>query len=114
LDVRAAAGRLTSIGTTFFEVATAASFLHFLRRRVEATVLEVGLGGRFDSTNVCDPAVALITSISHDHTKLLGEQLASIAFEKAGILKPGRPAISGATIAEPRTVIERVARERGC
>jgi dihydrofolate synthase/folylpolyglutamate synthase len=98
---------------TFFEVATAAGFLHFLQRRVDAAVLEVGLGGRFDSTNVCDPAVAIITSISFDHTRLLGNRLGQIAMEKAGILKRDRPAISGATAPEARTVIERIARERG-
>ena len=65
-------------------------------------MVEVGLGGRFDSTNVCMPAVALITSISFDHTKLLGDRLASIAFEKAGIVKPGRPVVSGATAPEAR------------
>jgi dihydrofolate synthase/folylpolyglutamate synthase len=71
------------------------------------------LGGRFDSTNVCKPAVCLISSISIDHTRQLGHRLASIAFEKAGIVKPGRPAISGATAPEPREVIERVCIERG-
>ncbi len=99
-------------GLTFFEVATAAGFLHFVRRRCDAVVLEVGLGGRFDSTNVCIPAVALIASISYDHTKQLGDRLASIAFEKAGIVKRGRPTISGATAEEARTVIERICAER--
>jgi dihydrofolate synthase/folylpolyglutamate synthase len=99
-------------GLTFFEVATAVGFLHFVGRRVEAAVLEVGLGGRLDSTNVCLPAVSLITSISFDHTLLLGDRLASIAREKAGIVKPGRPVISGATVAEARTIIEEVCRER--
>jgi dihydrofolate synthase/folylpolyglutamate synthase len=98
---------------TFFEVATAVGFLHFVRRRVEAAVLEVGLGGRLDSTNVCQPIVALITSISFDHTALLGNRLASIAAEKAGIIKPGRPAVSGVTVPEARAVIERTCRERG-
>jgi dihydrofolate synthase/folylpolyglutamate synthase len=98
---------------TFFEVATAVGLLHFVRRRVDAAVLEVGLGGRFDSTNVCLPAVALITSISFDHTRQLGNRLASIAREKAGIVKPGRPAVSGATAPEARTVIEQVCRQRG-
>lgn len=98
---------------TFFEVATAVGFLQFARRRVEAAVVEVGLGGRLDSTNVCRPVVSLITSISHDHTKLLGSQLASIAAEKAGIVKPGRPVVSGTTVPEARTVIERVCRELG-
>jgi dihydrofolate synthase/folylpolyglutamate synthase len=97
---------------TFFEVATAVGFLHFVRRRVDAAVLEVGLGGRLDSTNVVRPAVALITSISYDHTDLLGERLTSIAREKAGIVKPGRPTVSGATVPEARAVIERTCRER--
>jgi dihydrofolate synthase/folylpolyglutamate synthase len=100
-------------GVTFFEVATALGFLHFVRRRVETAVVEVGLGGRFDSTNVCRPLVAVITSISIDHTQQLGPTLASIAREKAGILKPGRPAVSGARAPEARPVIERIARERG-
>jgi dihydrofolate synthase/folylpolyglutamate synthase len=98
---------------TFFEVATAVGFLHFVRRRVDAAVVEVGLGGRLDSTNVCDPAVAVITSISYDHVNFLGDRLASIAREKAGILKPGRPAVSGATVPEARAVIEQVARRCG-
>jgi dihydrofolate synthase/folylpolyglutamate synthase len=98
---------------TFFEIATALGFLHFARRRVEMAVVEVGLGGRFDSTNVCRPLVSLITSISFDHTRLLGNKLASIAMEKAGIVKPGRPAVSGVTAAEPREVIEMICRGRG-
>jgi dihydrofolate synthase/folylpolyglutamate synthase len=97
---------------TFFEVATAVGFLHFVRRRVDAAVLEVGLGGRLDSTNVCDPVVALITSISFDHTAILGNRLSSIATEKAGIIKPRRPVFSGATTPEARAVIERIAGER--
>jgi dihydrofolate synthase/folylpolyglutamate synthase len=99
-------------GLTFFEVATAIGFLHFVRRRVDAAVLEVGLGGRLDSTNVCQPAVALITSISLDHTQQLGDRVASIAREKAGIVKPGRPTVSGATAPEARAVIEEICRQR--
>ncbi|HTU90954.1 MAG TPA: Mur ligase family protein, partial [Gemmataceae bacterium] len=87
-------------------------FLHFVRRRVEAAVLEVGLGGRLDSTNVCRPLLSVITSISFDHTNLLGDRLAAIATEKAGIIKSGRPVVSGATVPEARTVIERFCRER--
>jgi dihydrofolate synthase/folylpolyglutamate synthase len=97
---------------TFFEIVTALGFLHFVRRRVEAAVLEVGLGGRFDSTNVCLPLVALITSISLDHTQQLGTTLASIAREKAGIIKPGRPVVSGATAPEARAVIAEIAAQR--
>lgn len=98
--------------STFFEVATAVGFLHFVRRRVQAAVVEVGLGGRLDSTNVCLPVTSLITSISYDHTHLLGDKLASIAREKAGIVKPGRPVVSGATVPEARVVIEAICRER--
>jgi dihydrofolate synthase/folylpolyglutamate synthase len=112
-DIRAAVRASPPLEPTFFEIATAAGFLHFVRRRVDAAVVEVGLGGRFDSTNVCRPDVALITSISFDHTQQLGNRLASIAREKAGIVKPGVPTVSGVTAAEARQVIERVCRERG-
>jgi dihydrofolate synthase/folylpolyglutamate synthase len=98
---------------TFFEIGTALGFLHFLRRRVDFAVVEVGLGGRFDSTNVCDPVLSIITSISFDHTQMLGNTLAKIAFEKAGIIKPGRPTISGVRAPEARQVIEEICRERG-
>jgi dihydrofolate synthase / folylpolyglutamate synthase len=113
IRARAATGPRSLAGLTFFEIATAAGFLHFVRRRVETAIVEVGLGGRFDSTNVCKPSVCLISSISIDHTRQLGNRLASIAFEKAGIVKSGRPTISGATASEPREVIERVCVERG-
>jgi dihydrofolate synthase/folylpolyglutamate synthase len=99
-------------GLTFFEIVTALGILHFARRGVDAAVLEVGLGGRFDSTNVCRPLVSIITSISFDHTQQLGNTLASIAFEKAGIIKPGRPVISGVVQPEAANVIRRVAQER--
>jgi dihydrofolate synthase/folylpolyglutamate synthase len=113
-DVRRASEAISTprVPYTFFEVATAVGFLHFVRRRVEAAVLEVGLGGRLDSTNVCRPIVSVLTSISFDHTALLGDRLASIAAEKAGIIKAGRPAVSGATVPEARAVIERTSRER--
>src|SRR5439155_2878687 len=83
-----------AVGVTFFEIATALGLLHFARRRVGVAVLEVGLGGRFDSTNVCRPLVAIITSISYDHTQQLGNTLQRIAMEKAGIVKAGRPVLS--------------------
>jgi dihydrofolate synthase/folylpolyglutamate synthase len=98
---------------TFFEVGTTLGFLYFQRRGVKIAVVEVGLGGRFDSTNVVDPLVSVITSISYDHTAILGDTLEKIAFEKAGIIKPGRPVVSGVTAPEARAVIERVAAERG-
>ena len=97
---------------TFFEVTTAMAFLHFARQNVDAAVLEVGLGGRLDSTNVCQPSVTVVTSISFDHTRQLGNTLAAIAGEKAGIIKPGVPVISGVVNEEPREVIRQVAREQ--
>src|SRR5262245_34187357 len=97
---------------TFFEIATALGFLHFEQQGVDVAVVEVGLGGRFDSTNVCRPLASIITSISLDHVQYLGNTLASIAGEKAGIIKPGRPAISGVRAPEARGVIECVAAER--
>jgi dihydrofolate synthase/folylpolyglutamate synthase len=92
-------------GPTFFEVTTAMAFLHFAQEKVAAAVLEVGLGGRLDSTNICRPEVCVITSISFDHTKQLGNTLAQIAAEKAGIIKPGIPIISGVINPEPRHII---------
>lgn len=100
-------------GLTFFEVATALGLQHFVRRRVEVAVVEVGLGGRFDSTNVCRPMVSVITSISLDHTQQLGSDAASIAREKGGIIKPGRPTVSGVTGEPARGVIAGICRARG-
>ncbi len=97
---------------TFFEVATALGFLCFARREIDVAIVEVGLGGRFDSTNVCNPLVSVITSISFDHTQQLGNRLASIAMEKAGIIKSGRATISGVTAAEAQKVIESTCAER--
>lgn len=101
-------------GLTFFDITTAIALVHFAQQQCAAMVLEVGLGGRLDSTNVCLPAVSVITSISFDHTKQLGNTLASIAGEKAGIIKSGVPVVSGVVPAEPRDVIARVALEHGC
>jgi dihydrofolate synthase/folylpolyglutamate synthase len=98
---------------TFFEVGTALGFLHFLRRECDIAVIEVGLGGRFDSTNVLTPLVSVITSISLDHTQMLGDRVEQIAFEKAGIIKPGVPVVSGVTDPAARAVIEQIAAERG-
>jgi dihydrofolate synthase / folylpolyglutamate synthase len=99
-------------GPTFFEITTAMAMLHFARQKVDLAVLEVGLGGRLDSTNVCQPVVCAITSISFDHMKQLGNTLGAIATEKAGIIKPGIPVVSGVLEAEPALAIETIAQER--
>jgi dihydrofolate synthase / folylpolyglutamate synthase len=107
----AAAARATGeTGLTYFELTTAMALMSFAGRSVDAAVLEVGMGGRLDSTNVCDPLVSVITSISFDHTQQLGNSLAEIAAEKAGIIKPGVPVISGVVDDEPRRVIRAAAR----
>ena len=99
-----------SIGTpTFFELTTAAGWLHFRKQNVDIAVIEVGLGGRLDTTNVCNPAVSVVTSISKDHTRLLGDTEELIAREKAGIIKQGIPVVSGVTKDGPQRVIHEVA-----
>ncbi len=98
---------------SFFEIGTALGFLHFARRRVNVAVVEVGLGGRFDSTNVCEPAVCVVTSVGLDHTAQLGDTLAAIAYQKAGVLKRRVPAVSGVTEPGPAAVIEAVAGDIG-
>lgn len=95
---------------TFFEITTAAAFLAFSRTPADYLILEVGLGGRLDATNVIDrPAVSVITTIDYDHQQYLGDTLSLIAHEKAGILKRGCPAIVGVQPDEARAEIERVA-----
>jgi dihydrofolate synthase/folylpolyglutamate synthase len=96
---------------TFFEICTALGFLHFVRRRCDIAVIEVGLGGRFDSTNVCRPLVSVITNVGFDHTAQLGHSLEAIAYQKAGIIKRGVPVVSGVTQEGPRGVVRQVAAE---
>jgi dihydrofolate synthase/folylpolyglutamate synthase len=97
---------------SFFEVTTALAFEHFRRRGVDVAVVEVGLGGRLDATNVCHPLVTAITSIDFDHVATLGADLVSIATEKAGIVKPGVPLVLGRMAKEPRDAIETIAARR--
>lgn len=99
---------------TFFELTTAIGFLLFAESKVDVAVIEVGLGGRLDSTNVCTPAVSVITSISFDHQQQLGNTIASIAGEKAGIIKPKRPVVSGVLNPEAIAVIAKKAIDQGC
>jgi len=97
---------------TFFEATTAIAFELFRRAGVEVAVIEVGLGGRFDSTNVITPVAGAITSIGFDHQQHLGDTLEAIAFEKAGIIKPGMDVVIGALPEEARAVTARVAAEQ--
>lgn len=97
---------------TFFEFMTAMAFLHFQRKKVDVAVVEVGLGGRLDATNVVDPMISVITSIGLDHCQQLGYTLPEIAREKAGIIKPGRSVVLGRMEPEAREAIEGIARER--
>jgi dihydrofolate synthase/folylpolyglutamate synthase len=100
-------GRLTT-----YEIGTALALWHFARQRVDIAVLEVGLGGRLDATNVVTPTVAAITLIGYDHTQVLGNTLAAIAGEKAGIIKPGGVVVSAPQPAEALAVIAARCRER--
>jgi dihydrofolate synthase/folylpolyglutamate synthase len=102
-----------SLGPTYFELTTAIALMHFAQRKVDIAVLEVGLGGRLDSTNVCLPAITVITNINLDHTKQLGETIEEIAAEKAGIIKPGVPVICGPLEPGPRRVIAEIAQQHG-
>lgn len=111
-DLARRTGALT-VPPTFFEVSTAIAFEIFRRARVDAAVVEVGLGGRFDATNVLAPEVSAITSIAFDHERHLGHTLAAIAFEKAGIVRRGVPVVVGRLPEEAKTTVERVAAQQG-
>lgn len=100
-------------GLTFFDVWTALAFYHFSRSKVDAAVIEVGMGGRLDSTNVIIPVVSVITSISLDHRGKLGETTADIAAEKAGIIKPGIPVVSAPQDEDVAAVLREKAKEAG-
>ncbi|USK69390.1 bifunctional folylpolyglutamate synthase/dihydrofolate synthase [Peribacillus asahii] len=96
-------------GPTQFEILTAMAFCYFKNCKVDIVLLEAGLGGRLDSTNVIEPLLSIITSISLEHTNILGNTLAEIASEKAGIIKKGAPIVSGVTEEEPAQVIQQKA-----
>jgi dihydrofolate synthase/folylpolyglutamate synthase len=98
---------------SFFEFMTAAAFLHFARKKLDVALIEVGLGGRLDATNIVQPQLSVITSIGLDHMEFLGETLAKIAREKAGIIKPGVPVVIGRLPAEAEAIMRETARARG-
>lgn len=107
------AGGGITLPMTFFELGTATAFEAFRRAGVEVAVVEVGLGGRLDATNVVSPVAAAITSIDFDHQQHLGDTLAAIAREKAGVARPGVPLVTGPMRAEPLEAIRAVASEIG-
>jgi len=109
-EVKPAVARIPKLTT--FEITTAIGFLAFARQNVDAAVIEVGLGGRLDATNVVTPRVSVITSLSMDHTAVLGDTLAKISGEKAGIIKEAVPVVSAPQKEEALEALLRVARER--
>jgi dihydrofolate synthase/folylpolyglutamate synthase len=98
---------------SFFEFMTAMAFLQFARRGCDFSVIEVGLGGRLDATNIVEPEVSVVTSIGLDHCDMLGNTLEAIAGEKAGIIKPGRPTVIGRMPPEAEATVRRVAASKG-
>jgi len=98
---------------TFFEFMTAVAFLKFKEEKVDLAILETGLGGRLDSTNVVNPELSIITTVSKDHCDLLGNEIEAIAGEKAGIVKKGTPVLTGWLKPKANHVVERIAHEKG-
>jgi dihydrofolate synthase / folylpolyglutamate synthase len=109
-EIKPAVAKIPKLTT--FEITTALGFLHFAREKVNAAVIEVGLGGRLDATNVVNPRVSVITSLSYDHMAVLGNTLTLIAGEKAGIIKPGIPVVCSPQPDEAQVVLDKVSAER--
>jgi dihydrofolate synthase / folylpolyglutamate synthase len=110
LEIKKLSSRLSE-QPSYFEVLTASAFLYFAEQKVDFSVLEVGMGGRWDATNVVTPLLSVITNVSKDHTEFLGETIEEIAFEKAGIIKCGVPVVT-ASKGEALEVIETIAHEK--
>ncbi len=100
---------INSLNPSFFEMSVALAFEYFSFLNVDVAVIEVGMGGRLDSTNIITPDLSVITNIGFDHTQFLGETLDKIAAEKAGIIKPGIPVVIGETHSETKNVFEEIA-----
>lgn len=111
-EIKPAVAKIPKLTT--FEITTALGFLAFAKNGVDAAVIEVGLGGRLDATNIVTPKISVITSLSYDHMAILGDTLAKIAAEKAGIIKEGVPVVSAPQKEEALEVLERVAKLKGC
>ena len=101
------------IGLSFFEMSTALAFAYFSDQKVDFAVIEVGLGGRLDATNIINPELSVITNVAFDHQHLLGDTIALIAKEKAGVIKEGVPVVLGATSEEVRSVVAETAAQKG-
>ncbi len=104
---------IDEIEPSFFELTVAMAFDHFAREKVDIAVIETGLGGRLDSTNIITPVLSVITNIGWDHMNILGDTLEKIASEKAGIIKPGIPVVLGEVLPETIYVFEKTAAEKG-
>jgi len=103
---------IEEIEPSFFEITVAMAFDYFAEQKVDVAVVEVGLGGRFDSTNIITPELSVITNIGWDHMNILGDSLEKIAFEKAGIIKAGVPVVIGETLKETKTIFDTIAVEQ--
>ncbi|MEW6002720.1 MAG: folylpolyglutamate synthase/dihydrofolate synthase family protein [Nitrospirota bacterium] len=103
-------GKISNFSPTFFEVVTSMAFLYFKKKKIDVGVIEVGMGGRLDATNIIKPEVSVITSVSHDHREFLGNTLKEIANEKAGIIKEGIPVVTSHQEAEAMEIIEKRAK----
>jgi dihydrofolate synthase / folylpolyglutamate synthase len=103
---------IEEISPSFFEITVAMAFDYFAQQQIEVAVIETGLGGRLDSTNIITPELSIITNIGWDHMNLLGDSLEKIAFEKAGIIKTGVPVVIGEVLIETKSLFEKVANER--
>ncbi|MCJ7483100.1 MAG: Mur ligase family protein, partial [Thermodesulfovibrionales bacterium] len=110
-EVRDVASRIDDFSPTFFEVVTAMALLYFSRQKIDIAVMEVGMGGRLDATNIISPDVCVITQISYDHMEFLGKTLREIAQEKAGIIKKGIPVVTAHQEPEAMDVIKTKAKE---
>ena len=104
--------QIEEIEPSFFEITVAMAFDYFAKEKVDVAVIEVGLGGRFDSTNIITPELSVITNIGWDHMNILGDSLEKIAFEKAGIIKQNVPVVIGEFLPETRPVFEKIAAEK--
>lgn len=104
---------IEEIEPSFFEITVAMAFEYFAQQKVEIAVIEVGLGGRYDSTNIITPGLSVITNIGWDHMNILGDTIEKIAFEKAGIIKENIPVIIGETLTETKPLFEKIATEKG-